>query len=357
MIASLSPGGSQSMVINLYKKIDRSKVQFDFIVDHTEGNELIELVESMGAKVYFLPTFKGYNILEIIKAWNEFFKTHKEYKVIHSHSRSYASIYLKIAKKYGLKTIIHSHSTSNGSGVLASIKNILQLPLRNIADYLFACSLDSGKWLYGEETIKKNNFYIINNAIDTDSYVYDDNTRNEYREKFNLKDEKVFIQVGRFIELKNFDFSVKVFNKYLENNPNSRLLLVGDGEVKKDIEELVNQLNLNDKVLLLGLRDDVNKLLQMADIFLMPSKWEGVSLAAIEAEASDINCLMSDKVSEDVKIIDKCKFIPLDIDKWIECINTLEYSRTNRKQDIVDAGYDAGTTASWLQNFYLKLYE
>ena len=131
MTASLYSGGSQNMIVNLYKAIDRNKVQFDFIVDHPELNDLQPVVEQLGAKVYTMPQFKGTNILQVKKAWNDLFTNHPEYKILHSHSRSYASIYLKIAKEHGLKTIIHSHNTSNGSGVKAMIKNALQLTLNN----------------------------------------------------------------------------------------------------------------------------------------------------------------------------------------------------------------------------------
>ena len=135
MIAILEMGGSQSMVMNLYRAIDRKKVQFDFIVDHPDRDvELRKEIEALGGKIYMMPTFKGKNILEIKRTWNTFFNDHPEYKILHTHSRSYASVYLPIAKKHGLKTIAHSHSTSNGKGVGAFIKDLMQLPVRHQAD-------------------------------------------------------------------------------------------------------------------------------------------------------------------------------------------------------------------------------
>ena len=355
MISSLSIGGSQSMILNVYNKMDKERVHFDFIIDHTEDTTLMETVKSMGSKVFVMPTFTGNNIIEIIKAWNSFFKTHKEYKIIHSHSRSYASIYLSIAKRYGLKTIIHSHSTSNGGGFSATIKGILELPLRRVADYLFACSLDAGKWLYGKASIKKDNFYIVNNAINTDSYIYNEKVREEYRNKFGLKDEKVLIQIGRLIELKNHFFTLSMFSDYLNIDPEAKLFIVGDGEMQQSIMERISDLSISSNVTMLESRNDVNNLLQMSDVFLMPSMWEGISLAAVEAQASGIRTILSDKVSKEVGITDVCVFLPLDKSDWINNIKEKLPQRRNMKEEIEDAGFDVSKTSKWLTEFYERI--
>ena len=137
MIASLTYGGSQAMIVNLCKAMDRNRVQCDFIVDHPDMMGMKDIVESLGSKIYIMPTFKGSNVSEIREAWDRFFEEHPDYQILHSHSRSYASLYLPIAKKHGLKTVIHSHNTSNGKGLAAIAKNLLQYPLRNQADYFF----------------------------------------------------------------------------------------------------------------------------------------------------------------------------------------------------------------------------
>lgn len=355
MVASLDFGGSQNMIVNLYKQIDKSKIQFDFILDHPKVDGLRKTCEELGANIYSMPEFKGYNFFEVKKAWNEFFKEHPEYKIIHSHARSYASIYLPIAKKYGLKTIIHSHNTSNGKGFKAILKDLLQKPLRNKADYLFACSLDAGKWLYGEDVINKDNFYVLNNAIDANKFRYNKKIREEYRKQFNLKDEKVFIQVGAFREQKNYPFTLDLFKEIAKTDKNVKLFIVGNGNLKEWIENKIKEYKLEDNVNILIDRKDVNNLLQMADYFLMPSNFEGLSVAAIEAQASGIMCLLSDKVSKDVKITDNVKFLPLDINEWLKEINTNNYTRKDVYDDVVKAGYDINTTSKWLQGFYLNL--
>lgn len=352
MIASLYYGGSQSMLMNIYKKIDRSRIQFDFIIDHDEYNNYLPLIEELGGKVYKMPSFNGKNIFEIKKAWNDFFVEHPEYKILHSHSRSYASIYIPIAKKHGVKTIIHSHNTSNGKGYASIVKNILQYPLRYQADYFFGCSRNAGEWLFGKKVINGDKFFILNNAIDADKFRFNEKIRESYRQEFNVVDKKVFIQVGEFNNQKNHEFTINLFKEIIRKYDNSILFLVGKGELEDKIKNMIKDAKLENSIVLLGFRDDVNNLLQMADYYVMPSNFEGLSVAAIEAQASGINCLLSDRVSKDVKVSDICGFVPLDINKWLEAISNCKEIRKDTYNDIVKAGFDVNTTAKWLADFY-----
>lgn len=354
MISSLYTGGSQAMIMNLYKNIDREKIQFDFIVDHPEYDAYLPLINDLGGKVYNMPLFNGKNIKEVKDSWNNLFKKHPEYKILHSHSRSYASIYLPIARKYGLKTIIHSHNTSNGSGVKALVKNILQYPLRFQSDYYFGCSKDAGRWLFGEKIVNSDKFFVLNNAIDADSFRYNKNIREEYRKQFGLNDETIYIQVGSLSDQKNHLFTLDVFEKLSKIKNNFKLFIVGIGEKQALIESRIKESNLNDKIILLGRRNDVNCLLQMADCYIMPSIYEGLSVAAIEAQASGICCILSDVVSRDVKITDVCEFLPLDTQKWVERLNS-GFDRKDTHSEIVNAGYDIKDTSKWLERFYERI--
>ena len=351
MIASLDYGGSQSMIINLYKAIDRNKVQFDVIVDHPELLGLADIVKELGAKIYFMPTFKGTNIHEVKKAWNDFFKEHPEYKIIHSHSRSYASIYLPIARKYGLKTIIHSHNTSNGSGLKAKVKDLMQYPLRHSADYFMACSKDAAKWLFGEKVANSDRCHILNNAIDVKSFRMDEAIRNEYREVFDVDDKKVYLQVGAFRQQKNYFFTLDLFEEFHQKHPDSYLFIVGNGPLKDEIIKTITVRGMADYVKVLIDRNDVNKLLMMADYYLMPSIYEGLSVAAIEAEASGLPCLLSDQVSEDVRITDVVTFLPLVKDQWMKAMEEPSF-RHETGPAIAKAGFDINESAKWLSAFY-----
>jgi len=171
VFAQMNRHGSESMIMSMYRNIDRSKVQFDFIVHTTDKCDYDEEIESLGGRIYSIPRYTGTNHFLYKKAWHNFLKQHSDYKIIHGHIRSTASIYLKIAKKYGLITIAHSHNTSSGAGFSAIVKNIYQYPIRYIVDYLFACSKSAGTWLFGERACRKDNFFILNNAIDTKKFI------------------------------------------------------------------------------------------------------------------------------------------------------------------------------------------
>ena len=167
VIEGLEIGGAETMIVNLHRAIDRDKVQFDYIITNpSKSQAYLKEVRELGGKVYVFPAFNGKNIIQVRKHWDAFFSRHKEYKILHSHLRSYASIFLPISKKHGLKTIIHSHSTSNGKGVSALVKAVLQYPLRWQADYFMGCSIEAGEWLFGRRKCKTEKFIVLKNVDD-----------------------------------------------------------------------------------------------------------------------------------------------------------------------------------------------
>ena len=354
LLPGLNYGGAQAMIINLCRNIDYDRVQCDFAVDHSNLLDMKELVESFGSQVHILPSFTGTNLKEITGAWDRFFDEH-DYDIVHSHIRSYSFIILNIARKHGLKTIIHSHNTSNGKGLGNMIRTALQYPLRTSADYFFACSKEAGEWLFGKKITEGNRFYVINNAIDTDKFTFDLDTRYRYRRMFRLNDERVFIQVGRMSKQKNYLFTLDVFDKFLSIDENAKLFIVGDGELENEIRNRITELNLNKSVIILQHRDDVHCLLQMADVFLMPSLYEGLSVACVEAQSSGIVCLCSDNVDQNVDITGRCRFIALDTDLWITAMSENTDDRRPYKKEIINAGFDAETNGKWLEDFYQSI--
>ena len=307
-----------------------------------------------------MPTFVGKNLLQIRQAWDEFFREHPEYRILHSHVRSYASVYLPIAKKYGLKTIIHSHSTSNGKGVKGMIKAMLQYPLRFVADEYFSCSEEAGRWLFGDKIVAGEHHYILKNAIDAAAYRYDEAVRRDYRQQLGLDGKYVFVHVGRFHPAKNHAFMLRVFQKIQKAESDTALLLLGDGDLRSEIEKQIEELGIQDAVMLLGNRNDVPKILQATDCMLFPSLWEGLGIVAVEAQATGMGCICSNQVPRLVKVTDDCWFLPLEEEIWAE--NALEQFRRcqEQRQDTYDAivasGFDIRSTAKWLGEFYLSCY-
>lgn len=360
MIGSLNSGGSQAFVMNIYRNIDRTKVQFDFVIDRANEIFYVKEIEDLGGKVYTLKNIKECNIISYCRQWNSFFKNHSEYKIIHGHVRSVAAIYLKIAKTNGLKTIAHSHSTaSRGNKIEQLVKNIMQFPIRYIADYLFACSNDAGEWLFGSSSLKKNNYKVIKNAIYTKKYILNENIRENIRKKLKIGNKFVLGHVGSFSYPKNQEFLIKVFYKIQKENKNSILLLIGDGELRDQIKKQIATLGIVDKVILTGVVTNVNEYMQAMDVFGFPSIFEGIPVALIEAQAAGLYCVVSDNVSKEVEITNQIRFVSLSesLDYWKEQILQYpdSYQRRNNYEKICEAGYDVRKNIEWLQRFYLNM--
>lgn len=359
MIGSLDVGGSQAMIMNIYRKIDKSKIQFDFIVDHDQMLFYEKEILELGGKVYILPTFKGWNFYEIYKSWNAFFKAHTEYSIIHFHVRSYISILIPIAKKFGLKVISHSHSTSNGTGIIASYKNVLQLPIRNQADYFFACSVEAGMWLFGPKILNSSFFIVIKNAIDGKKYYFNKEIRNKVRSELGITEDCILLgNVGRLTEAKNQEFLIDIFNEYQRRNMNSKLIIVGEGEKRRVLEEKINKLNLQDSCILIGNSACPEIYYQAMDLFVFPSKWEGLGMAAIEAQASGLYCLVSDNVPKLADINSNLiEFIPLENGKkfWVNKLLDIKVNRESQEKSLNKSGYEIHNTVLFLEKFYTKL--
>ncbi len=359
VLGGLDRGGAETMVMNLYRAIDKTQVQFDFITHTNRRQAYTEEIEKLGGKIYYFPKFKGINYFQLKGIWKKFFKDHPEYKILHSHVRSYASLYLPIAQKAGLKTIIHSHSTSNGKGLSSVVKRILQYPLRWQADYFFGCSKEAGVWLFGDKIVNSPKYHILQNAIDTELYKFNSEIRKEYRKKLGLGDKKTFIHVGRFHPAKNHAFLLKVFAEIHKQDTNTVLLLAGDGELRPEIERQISELDLKKDVLLLGSRSDVPKLLMSADCFLFPSVWEGFGMVAVEAQAAGLPCICSDRVPSSVKVTEFCKFISTDdlltwVDMSLQNTRLALLLQNESKLDEIEK-FDINKSVAELQTFYLSV--
>lgn len=357
-IASLHFGGSQAFVMNIYRNIDRSKVQFDFIVTPEEKEGFYDEIKNLGGMIFTCPRYKGANHIEYCKWWNNFFTEHPEYNVIHGHVRSTACIYLKIANEHGLITIAHSHSTSNGSGLSAIAKGIMQLPIRKQADFLFACSDKAGKWLFGEKAITKKNYYMIPNGVDLKRFEFDVNKRSQMRKILGIKEDMMILgHIGRLSTPKNHKFLLDVFNQYHKINSNSKLLLVGDGELFESIKQHINQLDISNAVIMTGSKQNTEDYYQIMDIFLFPSLWEGLPVSVVEAQANGLQCLISDVITHDVDLTNLVQYLPLDEALWLAAIDEAHKKNRVRLTDenrIRLQSFDAITVANKLQEFYLK---
>lgn len=360
ILGGLGRGGAESMVMNLYRNIDREKIQFDFIIHNEKAKDYYDEIISLGGKVFVFPQFNGKNASMMKKIWNCFFSEHTEYKILHSHMRSYASLYIPIAKKFGLKTIIHSHSTSNGKGLSALAKAILQLPLRHQADFLFTCSDKAGEWLFGRSVTKKQNYRKIPNAIDVKRFAYSEEIRARTRKEFGADDRCLVIgTVGRMTTQKNHLFLLDVFGEILSRRDNAILVIVGEGSLRGEIEKKADKLGIRSSVILTGARDDVSDVMQAFDCFVFPSKWEGLPVTLIEAQASGLPCFISDRITREVSLSSLVTSLSIDkgVKIWADAILSKELTRTDVSDKIRKAGFDIFDSAASLSRFYLSLLD
>lgn len=359
VLGGLEAGGAESFVMNLYRAIDKKKVQFDF-VKHIEHKGVFEdEIMQMGGRIYRCPQYTGKNHFAYCKWWDSFFKEHPEYHVIHGHVRSTASIYLKIAKKHGLVTIAHSHSTSNGSGISAVIKDMMQLPIRYTADYLFACSDKAGVWLYGKKALTRPNYRMIPNGIDLQRFAFDEEKRRRMRQELGISDNTFVIgHVGRMTTPKNHRFLVELFAEYHKKNQNSRLLLVGDGELFEEVKQQCNRLGISDSVIMTGSKTNTEDYYQAMDVFVFPSLWEGLGIVAIEAQANGLTCLVSENVPREAILMENTKVLSIQSKgEWLDELKKVFVDERMQTKNNIIQQYDICTIADWLQQFYLEQHE
>lgn len=359
-IGSLDFGGSQAFVMELYRNIDRDKVQFDFVTFPNVQGPLYNEILSLRGRIFECPKYNGLNHLKFAEWWDDFLNDHLEYKVIHGHVRSVASIYLPIVRKHRRFAILHSHSASNGKGMSGIIKYFLQLPVRYQADYYMACSEEAGKWLFGNRVIHSNRYRTVPNAIDTDRFVYDAKERASIRQKYGMEDCFCIGHVGRFSEVKNHEFLLEILREVLESYNNVRLLLVGDGPIRAEIQKKVDNMGLSNYVIFAGARSDTEKYYQAMDVFVFPSLWEGFGIAVIEAQISGLHCIVSERVPEAVDV-GAGLVTRLNISnsrEWaIELLKKQELAknRQNHTVEVRNAGYDIRNSVTKMQTFYIEM--
>ena len=361
VIDKMDCGGTETMIMNIYRKIDRTKVQFDFLVHNHNKGFYDEEIKKLGGQIYYIKKFKGKNIISYIRNLKKFFLNHSEDIIVHGHLGSSAAIYLYVAKKYGRYTIAHSHNTRNPK---KSIKNYIWLFFsfftRYVADFYFACSKKAGIDRFGKKIVSSENFLVINNAIDTTKYVYSEYKRQAMRKKMNIENQLIIGNIGRFSRQKNHKFMIDVFKEIKKIREDAKLVLVGDGKLKRKIEKKVKEEKLEKDVIFTGVIDYIPDILQAFDIFLFPSFYEGLGIVAIEAQASGLITVCADSIPEETEVTKLVRKISLkkSAQFWAKIINeNIDYDRKNMYEEIVKAQYDISSAYKIIEEFYLKKAE
>lgn len=306
-----NPGGVESVIMNYYRRINSSQCKFTFL-SHTDEVAYQEEILSRGDKIVQIPP-RGKNIFKFYKILNNLFKENK-FDAVWANICSLSNVsYIKIAKKHGVKTrIVHSHNSKNmGSLKSAVLHFINRQTIHKYATDFWACGELAGKYFYKDKILKSDKYKIIKNAIDLNKFKFDEETRVKYRKDLGVEDKLVFGHVGRYHFQKNQEFLINVFNEFQKKHDNAVLLLVGQGEDELKLKQQVKNLNIEDKVRFLGVRSDVNCLLQSFDLMVFPSLFEGLSVALLETQATGLPVFAADTISIETKVNDNLKFLSL----------------------------------------------
>ena len=352
VVTHMNRGGLETMLMNYYRHIDRRRVQFDFLVHRAERADYDDEIESLGGKIYRLPRLVPWS-LSYHKALDSFFETHPEYQIIHVHQDCLSSVILKAAKKHGVPVrIAHSHCANQDKDLKYPIKLCCKKWIPTYATNLFACGRDAGRWMFGGAP-----FQILNNAIDAKAYAFSPHKRAEMRAALGLPHEAFVVgHVGRFSPPKNHDGLLAIFEEIHRRDNDAVLLLVGDDrcELGNKIHEKVKSLGLENHVIFTGVRSDVNDLLQAMNVFVFPSRYEGLPVTMVEAQAAGLPCYISDHVPPECALTDLVTTIPLSAspETWAGCILTARTDRVDTYDEIAAAGFDIAENAKWLQNYY-----
>lgn len=356
ILQRMEAAGVQTLLMNIYKNIDRNKVQFDFLVHYETPQFFDDEIEKLGGKVYRMSFREDFNIVKYIKDLNNFFKSHPEYKIVHGHMHSLGAIYLGVAKKYNVPVrIAHSHTNCTQRDIKRFFKLFMNKRFAKNATELFACSEEAGKYMFN-----KKKFTIINNAIDSNRFRFNKQIREEKRNELKLADFIVIGCVGRFEIQKNQKFSIKIFKEFMKIKPKSKLLFIGSGSMEEEIKEIVREdADLTENIEFLGNRHDMPELFQAMDVFLFPSLFEGLGIAGVEAQAAGTPVVCTDTLPKEINVTpliyrtslkESEKVWSKEIEKALE--NKMIHS--DMSEYIKKSKYDIKDIAKFLQEFYIN---
>lgn len=360
----LSAAGIESYIMNNYRRIDRTKVQFDFLVLRDQEEYYDEEVNRLGGRKYCISINISNTLLRILEESRQIKKFLKKnhYDIVHIHyTTPLRAPYLLAVKQAGVKTrIYHSHSAyvSGKSQTKMIVYKMMQKGIYKWATHFFACSEAAAEWMYDEKTRNEKDVKVMFNGIDTVKFSFHPDERKKIRTQLGIEEKFVIIHTGRFKDQKNQSFILDVFKYFLSRNANSVLLLLGEGELLQEMKEKATYLGISNVVFFLGVKSNVADYLSAADCYIMPSLYEGLPVAAIEAECCGLPCVFSKNITREVELCPEVSFLGLDesLENWSRKLEEYKHVKRNPKaaETIKKAGYDVQDCADMLQKFYIE---
>ena len=350
----MDSGGIEAVLMNYYRHIDRSKVQFDFY--YAEDSRLPQRaeLEKMVAGLYPVPAYSrpvAYHWV-LYRAFRE-----KQYKIVHAHLSTMSVFALFAAWRAGVPVrICHNHTTAHKSEGKRTVLKYLLRPFNKVfaTDY-FACGEAAGRWMYGDRCFDAGRVTVIPNAIETEKYAYDPDARVQLRDELQIPQEAFVVgHVGRFMHQKNHRFLLEMFAQLLPQRPEAWLLLVGEGEMQREMERLARQLSIRERVVFTGARQDVNKLYSVMDVFCLPSYYEGMPLVAWEAQANGLPCLFADTVSKEASFEQLETVYRLALKETAQwCVLLKQFSNKRSSEPDIVAPFSIIKQSCKLEEYYL----
>lgn len=355
-VTKMDRAGAETFLMNLFCKIDRNELKFNFLCFDASEGAYDEEIRELGGELYKMKPEVLQGRFKQIKKYAELYKMLREHPcdVFHIHTDHAMDAFFNafVAKLCKIKIVaVHSHNAYNAHHVF--VHRIFKQLLKFLRICRFACSDKAGKWLFGSEE-----FSVLCNGVDLDNYYYQDSVRKEVRKELSMEGKKVIGHVGRFNMQKNHVFLLEIFEKMYKIDSATHLILVGKGELEEEIRNAVRQKGLTDAVTFLGIRNDLHRIYQAMDLFLFPSLFEGLPVVLIEAQATDLPCVVSSNITREVFLTSKSAVLSLEhsADEWanetLKMLNTAEERKDNRML-IRNAGYDISYLAHMLPQYYM----
>ncbi|WEV19601.1 glycosyltransferase [Clostridium perfringens] len=353
IVCGLKAGGVESIIYNYCSNIDNSKYEWHILYQHTPNEKNVQEFKKIGFNMKQIVS----KIKNPILNYYETYKYLKDNKidVVHTHMTLMNFIPLIAAKQLNIKIrISHSHNCFTNENILKKIfAKFCRVLIKKNATHLVACGLDAGKYLY-----ENDEFIILNNALDLKKFSFNKNYRNKIRSQYNIKSDDFLIgHIGRFTIQKNHDFIISLFNKISVENPNVKLMLIGEGENYDKVLKEVSKIKNKENIIFTGVINNINEYYSAFDIFILPSLWEGLPVVGLEAQASGVKCLFSSNIDSNVVISKElCTIIDLNLEKWTkEIVNYKKkknFFRDIDKDAFINKGLDINYELSKLENIY-----
>lgn len=359
---AMNVGGTETMLVNLYRKINNN-IQFDFISYSNEEAYYDKEIKDLGGNVIRLKPPSEVGFIEAVKDIKKVIKENGHYDAVHTHMLFNCGIAMIAAYLSGVKVrVSHAHTTSdNSESIVRKVYiSVMRIFIRLFSTDFLACSDGAGRYLFGRNITSNKRYKLLPNFIDYEKFIKCEDKSN-IRKEFGIKDDDIVVcHIGRFINAKNHEFLINVINEMIQNDDKVKLILVGTGDLKNNIEDKVKKLGIEKNVYFIGIRDDIPNILNNIDLFILPSLYEGLGLVLLEAQASKVSCLVSEAVQPEVDLgvgLIKKFNLSYGAKAWANEASRLIKENTNKNINILNAVKEKKYDFNSIVNSLLDIYK